>query len=97
MARMGARSMRKLGENASSQEAEAQGWQDSVWVYPDSVVAAAEWIAAQPPGVTVPTIKAKFSLSAKEACEAIALAVNMRRSGPARASEFSDTEGGSNV
>ena len=49
-----------------------------------SVQLAAEWIAAQPPGVTVPAIRAQFPLSAKQACEAVAIAVAMRRSGQGR-------------
>ena len=36
--------------------------------------AAAAWITAQPPGASIPDIRSRFTLSAKEACEAVALA-----------------------
>lgn len=42
---------------------------------PDSALSAAvAWIAAHPEGVSVHEIKERFGLSAKEACEAIAMA-----------------------
>jgi hypothetical protein len=42
----------------------------------NSVQAAADWLRAQsfPPHPLIPALKARFGLSAKEACEAIASA-----------------------
>ena len=44
------------------------------------VVSAAQWLADQkePPSKAVPTIRDRFSLSMKEACEACALAQKYR-------------------
>lgn len=44
------------------------------------ITAAAQWLADQkePPALAVPTLKAKFSLTALEACEAIKLAQSFR-------------------
>lgn len=45
-----------------------------------NVVAAAQWLAEQqePPAKAVPTIRERFCLSMKEACEACALAQKYR-------------------
>ncbi len=45
-----------------------------------NVVAAAQWLADQkePPAQAVPTIRLRFSLSMKEACDACALAQKYR-------------------
>lgn len=42
---------------------------------------AAQWLADQkePPARVVPTLRERFSLTAKQACEACALAQNHRR------------------
>lgn len=49
----------------------------------DDVLAAAEWLAAQadPPRSPVPFLKERFGLSAKQACEAIAAAQQIRLKG----------------
>jgi hypothetical protein len=59
---------------------------DLVAIDSDKLHEVAEWIATQAPGVTVPAIRAQFTLSAKQACEAVALAVVMRRSNGGQAS-----------
>lgn len=45
-----------------------------------NIVAAAHWLADQmePPAMAVPTIRQRFSLSMKEACDACALAQKYR-------------------
>lgn len=45
-----------------------------------SVTAAAQWLANQkePPAMAVPTIRERFSLSMREACDACALAQTYR-------------------
>lgn len=47
----------------------------------DDVLTAAEWLAAQtePPRSPVPALKERFGLSAKQACEAIAAAQQIRQ------------------
>lgn len=44
------------------------------------VIAAAQWLVEQkePPAMVVPTIRERFSLSPKEACDACALAQKYR-------------------
>lgn len=45
-----------------------------------SITTAAQWLADQqePPAMAVPTLRERFDLSAKEACEACALAQKYR-------------------
>jgi hypothetical protein len=52
----------------------------SVSNHEQNVIAAALWLADQkePPAMVVPTIRKRFSLSAKEACDACALAQKYR-------------------
>ncbi|MCV3738358.1 hypothetical protein OCK02_19310 [Rhizobium sp. TRM96647] len=46
----------------------------------EAVLAAAQWLAEQvpPPRLAVPALKERFSLSALQACEAIAMADRFR-------------------
>lgn len=57
---------------------------------------AARWLAAQAeaPHPAVPTLKARFSLSATEACEAIARAQDYRSVEMKDAAETQDMDGG---
>ena len=47
----------------------------------DEVLTAAEWLVAQtePPRSPVPALKERFGLSARQACEAIAAAQQIRQ------------------